>query len=100
MRHASSHSFYLEVSGVVISRLLSPLIWVISIVTLLITLLTTTPEPPSTKKTTRSPTNNWVVVKIMVPFWVPNIIRHLLLGYPKRTIILTTTHVVWVPFAL
>ena len=34
-------------SGVVISGVLSPLIWVISIVTLLITLLTTTPEPPS-----------------------------------------------------
>ena len=34
-------------SGVVISRVLSPLIWVISIVTLLITLLITTPEPPS-----------------------------------------------------
>ena len=26
----------------------------------------------------------WVVVKIMVPLWVPLIIRHLLLGYPKR----------------
>ena len=37
MRHASSHSPYLEVSGVVISRALSPLIWVISIVALLIT---------------------------------------------------------------
>ena len=35
-------------SGVVISRVISPLIWVISIVTLLITLLITTPEPPST----------------------------------------------------
>ena len=30
-----------------ISRVISPLIWVISIVTLLITLLITTPEPPS-----------------------------------------------------
>ena len=26
----------------------------------------------------------WVVVKIMVPFWVPIIIRHLLFRYPKR----------------
>ena len=35
----------------------------------------------------------WVVVKIMVPFWVPIIIRHLLFRVPKRgTIILTTTH--------
>ena len=34
-------------SGVVISRVISPLIWAISIVTLLITLLTTTNEPPS-----------------------------------------------------
>ena len=31
----------------VISRVISPLIWVISIVTLLKTLLITTPEPPS-----------------------------------------------------
>ena len=34
-------------SGVVISRVISPLIWVISIVTLLISLLITTHEPPS-----------------------------------------------------
>ena len=34
-------------SGVVISRVVSPLIWVISIVTLLITLPITTHEPPS-----------------------------------------------------
>ena len=34
-------------SGVVISGVISPLIWVISIVTLLITLLITTHEPPS-----------------------------------------------------
>ena len=34
-------------SGVVMSRVISPLIWVISIVTLLITLLITTHEPPS-----------------------------------------------------
>ena len=26
----------------------------------------------------------WVVVKIMVPFWVPIIIRHLLFGVPKK----------------
>ena len=36
----------------------------------------------------------WVVAKIMVPFWVPNIIRHLLFRVPKRgTIILRTTHI-------
>ena len=35
-------------SGVVISGVISPLIWVISIATLLITLLMTTHEPPST----------------------------------------------------
>ena len=34
-------------SGVVLSRVISPLIWVISIVTPLKTLLITTPEPPS-----------------------------------------------------
>ena len=32
----------------------------------------------------------WVVVKIIVPFWVPNIIRHLL---QNGTLILTTTQV-------
>ena len=26
----------------------------------------------------------WVFVKIMVPFWVPNIVRHLLFRVPKR----------------
>ena len=26
----------------------------------------------------------WVVVKIMVPFWIPIIMRHLLLRSPKR----------------
>ena len=26
----------------------------------------------------------WVVVKIMVPFWVPNIVRHLIFGVPKK----------------
>ena len=35
----------------------------------------------------------WVVVKIMVPFWVPSIIRHLISGVPKKTLILTITHV-------
>ena len=34
-------------SGVVISRVITPVIWVISIVNLLITLLITTHEPPS-----------------------------------------------------
>ena len=29
------------------------------------------------------PAAMWVVVNIMVPFWVPIIIRHLI-GYPKR----------------
>ena len=38
---------YLEVQGVVISGVISPLIWVISTVTLLITLLIITHEPPS-----------------------------------------------------
>ena len=37
-------------SWVVISGVISPLIWVISFVTLLITLLTTTHEPPSTSR--------------------------------------------------
>ena len=37
----------MEVQRVVISGVISPLIWVISIVTLLITLLNTTHEPPS-----------------------------------------------------
>ena len=37
----------------------------------------------------------WLVVKIMVPFWVPIIIRPLIFRVPKKgTIILTTTHVV------
>ena len=35
----------------------------------------------------------WVVVKILVPSWVPIIIiRHLLLSVQKGTLILTTTH--------
>ena len=33
-------------------------------------------------------------VKIMVPFWVPIIVRHLIFRVPKKgTIILTTTHI-------
>ena len=36
----------------------------------------------------------WVVVKIMVPFWFPIIIRHLIFRVPKKgIIILTTTHI-------
>ena len=36
----------------------------------------------------------WVVVIIMVPFWIPDIIRHLIFRVPqKRNIILTTIHV-------
>ena len=35
----------------------------------------------------------WVVVKIIVPFWIPIIIRHLIFRvHPKGIIILTTTH--------
>ena len=26
----------------------------------------------------------WVVVKIVLPFWVPNIVRHLLFRVPKK----------------
>ena len=26
----------------------------------------------------------WVVVKIMVPFWVPGIVRHLIFRVPKK----------------
>ena len=29
----------------------------------------------------------WVVVKIMVPFWIPIIIRHLIFGVPKKGLI-------------
>ena len=36
----------------------------------------------------------WVVIKIMVPFWVPIIIRPLIFRVPQKgTIILITTHV-------
>ena len=35
----------------------------------------------------------WVVVKIMVPFWAPNIVRHLIFRVPQKgTLILTPTH--------
>ena len=40
-------------SGVVISRVISPLVWVISIVNLLMTLLITTHEPPSSSRVAR-----------------------------------------------
>ena len=30
------------------------------------------------------PDYTWVVVNIRVPFWVPNIVRHLLFRVPKR----------------
>ena len=34
----------------------------------------------------------WVVVKIMIPFWIPSIIWHLIFGIPQnRTIMLTIT---------
>ena len=52
-------------------------------------------------------THIWVVVKIMVPLWVLNIIRHLIFKVPKKgPLILTTTHIyiymyvcrnMWVP---
>ena len=36
----------------------------------------------------------WVVVKIVVPFWILFIIRHLVFRVPKKgTIISTTTHI-------
>ena len=36
----------------------------------------------------------WVVVKIMVPFWVPlNIRCRIIIGTQKGTIILTTAHI-------
>ena len=28
--------------------------------------------------------HNWVVIKIMVPFWIPIIIRHLIFRVPKK----------------
>ena len=35
----------------------------------------------------------WVDVKIMVPFWVPIIVRHLTFRVPKREHILKTAHI-------
>ena len=35
--------------------------------------------------------NKWVVVKIMALFWIPIIIRHLILRVPQKTIIILTT---------
>ena len=35
-----------------------------------------------------------VVVKIMVPFWVPNIRCCIIIGTQRGTIILTTTHMI------
>ena len=36
----------------------------------------------------------WVVVKLMVPFWSPSIVRHLIFRSTQNgTIILTTTHI-------
>ena len=36
----------------------------------------------------------WVVVRIMAPFWVPNIARHRIFRVAQKgTLILTTTHV-------
>ena len=32
----------------------------------------------------RSTSNTWVVVKIMVPFWIPIIIPHLVFRVPKK----------------
>ena len=40
----------------------------------------------------RGPKLAWVVVKMMVPFWIPIIIRHPILRVPKKTILLTNPH--------
>ena len=44
--------------------------------------------------------NTWVVVKTMVPFWIPIIVWHLIFRVPQKgTKILTTTHLrSWVDF--
>ena len=52
-----------------------PLIWLTIIVALLVIPRLTTHETPS---------NAWVVVKIMLPFWVLVIIRHPLFRVPKK----------------
>ena len=42
----------------------------------------------------------WVVVKIMVPFWVPlNIRCRIIIGIQKRAIILTTTQILYLGVA-
>ena len=72
---------------VAISRVSSPLIWVILIVALLITPLMNLQVLKLwkdvwgllLKASSHNKPNIWVVVKIMVPFLVPNIVRHLIL---------------------
>ena len=51
----------MEVHGVVISGVISPLIWVIIIVTLLITPVITTPEPPSIGFTGFGVLGSWIL---------------------------------------
>ena len=102
-RTSSKHALEALLGGswVVISGTIGPLIWVISIVTPLITLLITTHEPPSRapavpgfrrrlsdllqfsrvasaslschniQSSYKLHVHVWVVVKIKVPFWVP-----------------------------
>ena len=40
--------------------------------------------PLSVELDALAPAFIWVVVKIMVPFWIPNIIRHLIFSVPKK----------------
>ena len=42
------------------------------------------PQEYPTSITERGTVCIWVVVKIMVPFWIPNIIRHLIFRVPKK----------------
>ena len=42
------------------------------------------PQPWSSSSVRGRSLYTWVVVKIRVPFWVPIIIRHLLLRVPKK----------------
>ena len=43
------------------------------------------PTGSGTKQLLHKPSSFiWVVVKIMVPFWVPNIVRHLLFRVPQK----------------
>ena len=47
--------------------------------------LSTKPLPKALLAVANPATSNiWVVVKIMVSFWVPNIIRHLIFRVPKK----------------